>query len=228
MEVALRVRNFNACFAQLLRNGEIQIAPEPARPITHFLAPHHQFKVDRAFAESLQKYRWLRLGQHVRIFSRYFHQGIPYFLQIAVIGDTDRNAKTHARIAISPVCHRRIDEPRVRHDHGDVVVGKNNGAARTNLLHLTGNTGYFHPITDCDRAFGQNDQAANEIAGDVLQSESNADTERTGKNGERPKMDAGIVQHDENANDQDDVADDLRDSVLQRPIQPAVYQEAVK
>jgi hypothetical protein len=41
-------------------------------------------------------------------------------------------------------------------------------------------------------------------------------------------MNAGIIQHDENANDQNDVADDLRNGVLQRPIQPAVYQEAVK
>ena len=61
-----------------------------------------------------------------------------------------------------------------------------------------------------------------------MQSESNAYADRAGKNGERAEMNAGIVEHDENASDQDDVADDLRDSVLQRPIQPAVYQEAVK
>src|SRR5438105_14746130 len=170
MEVAPRAWNFDARFAQLLRNGEIQIAPESARPITHFLDPHHQFKVDRAFAERLQKYRWLRLGQHVRIFSRYFHQGISYFLQIAAIGDTNRNAKTDARIAISPVCHRRIDELRVRHDHSDAVAAQNNGATRTNLLHLTGDTGYLYPIADRNRTLRQNDQAANEIAGDVLQS----------------------------------------------------------
>src|SRR4026207_762428 len=228
MEVALRVRNFDTRFAQLLRNGEIQIAPEPARPITHFLAPHHQFKVDRAFAERLQKYRWLRLGQNVRIFSRYFHQGISYFLQIAAIGDTNRNAKTDTRIAISPVCHRRIDKFRVRHDHGDVVVSKNNRAACTNLLHLTGDTGHLHPIADRDRALGQNDQTANEIAGDVLQSEANAYADRAGKNGEGAEMNTGVVQHDKNASDQDDVADDLRNSVLQRAIQPTVYEQGVK
>ena len=111
------------------------------------------------------------------------------------------------------------------------VVAEMEAEARTRDIPIVGDVrgaGYFHPIADRDRAFGQNDQAANEIAGDVLQSESNAYADRTGKNGERPKMNAGIVQHDENANDQDDVADDLRNSVLQRPIQPAVYQEAVK
>ena len=38
----------------------------------------------------------------------------------------------------------------------------------------------------------------------------------------------GVVQNYENANNEDDIADDLRDGVLQRPIQAAVYEEAVK
>src|SRR4029077_5375729 len=98
----------------------------------------------------------------------------------------------------------------------------------TNLLHLTGDTRHLYPIADCDRALRQNDQAADEIAGDVLQSEANAYADRAGKNGERAEMNTGIVQHHENANDQDDIANDLRDGVLQRAIQPAVYEEAVK
>jgi hypothetical protein len=133
------------------------------------------------------------------ILPRYFQQGIPYLLQIAAIGDTDWNAKADTRIAISPVCHWRIDKFRVRHDHGDVVVGTNNRAARTNLLHLTGDTGHLHPIADRDRALGQNDQAANEIAGDVLQSEANAYADRAGKNGEGAEVNTGVVQHDKNA-----------------------------
>ena len=96
------------------------------------------------------------------------------------------------------------------------------------MLHLTGDTGYLDPIADRDRALGQNDQTANEIAGDVLQSEANAYADCAGKNGEGAEMNTGVVQHDKNASDQDDVADDLRNSVLQRPIQPAVYQQGVK
>src|ERR1051326_1842467 len=41
-------------------------------------------------------------------------------------------------------------------------------------------------------------------------------------------MDAGILQHDKDADDQDEIADDLRDRVLKRPVEPAVNQEAVK
>ena len=117
------------------------------------------------------------------ILARYFQKGIPHFLQIAAIGDTDWNAKPDSRVAISPVRHWRIDEFRVRHDHGDVVVGTNDRAARANLLHLTCDTGDLHPIADSDRSFCQNDEAANEIAGDILQSEANAYANRAGKNG---------------------------------------------
>ncbi len=108
----------------------------------------------------------------------------------------------------------------VRHDHGDVVVSKNDGAARANLLHLTGDTRDLHPIADGDRSFGQNDQAADEIAGDILQSEAKAYADRAGKNGQGAEVDTGVVQDDENANNQDDVADDLRDGVLDERSSP--------
>ena len=45
------------------------------------------------------------------------------FVHVAAVGDAHWDAETHARIAVSPVSHRRIDELRVRHDHGDVIVG---------------------------------------------------------------------------------------------------------
>src|SRR5438874_389552 len=100
--------------------------------------------------------------------------------------------------------------------------------SRNSVRSGTGDTGHLYSIADRDRTFRQDDQAANEIAGDVLQSEANPYADRAGENGERPQMNPGIVQHDENANDQDDVADDLRDGILQRAIQPAVYEESVK
>ena len=41
-------------------------------------------------------------------------------------------------------------------------------------------------------------------------------------------MNAGVVQNNKNANNEDDIADDLGDGVLQRPIQAAVNEEAIK
>jgi hypothetical protein len=96
------------------------------------------------------------------------------------------------------------------------------------LLHLTCDTRDLHTIANSDRSFCQNDEAADKIAGDILQPEADADTNRAGKNGQGGKVDAGVVQDDENADNKDDITDDLRDGVLQRPIQAAVYEEPVK
>ena len=77
------------------------------------------------------------------------------------------------------------------------------------MLHLTSDAGYFDPIPNCDWSFRQDDEAADEITGDVLQSKANAHADRTGKNRQRAKMNSSIVQNDENAGDQNDIADDL-------------------
>src|SRR5205807_1790386 len=106
--------------------------------------------------------------------------------------------------------------------------GQNDGASRTNLLHLTGHAGDLDAIADGDRSFGQNNQAADEIARDVLQSKSDADTDGAGENGQRAEMNAGVFQDNENSDHEHDVARDLGDGVLQRAIESAVGQEPVK
>src|SRR5438067_10767307 len=130
---------------------------------------------------------------------------------MAAIRETGRNAITRSRITRGPVCYWRLNELRVRHDHGDVVVGQNDSAARANLLHLPGDSGHLYSIADRDRPFRQNDEAANEIAGNVLQSEANPDADCTGENGQCAEMDTRVIQHNEKANNQDNIADDLRD-----------------
>src|SRR5205807_10227373 len=63
---------------------------------------------------------------------------------------------------------------------------------------------------------------------DILQSEADPDADRAGENGERAEMNAGVLEDDEDADDENEVADDLGDCVLQRAIQPALDQDAVE
>src|SRR5213075_3527890 len=104
----------------------------------------------------------------------------------------------HPRIAISPVRYRRVDEFRVWDNHRDVVVRANHRAASANLLHLAGNAGDFDAVTDSDWSFGQNHQAADEIAGDILQPKPDPYANRSRENGQCAKMNTGIFQNDEN------------------------------
>src|SRR5882672_7178562 len=155
VEIALWIWNFDAGFAQMFVDQEIQIALEPPRPVTHFLTPDHQLEVDRAVAEFVEKNARLRIGQRGRMFARGGNQCLAHFVDVAAISDADGNPKPHPRIAVSPVRHRRIDELRIWDDHGDVVVGHDHRAPRANMLDLAGDARDLDAIAYCDWPFGQ-------------------------------------------------------------------------
>jgi len=153
---------------------------------------------------------------------------LTHFVHITAVSYPHRKAKAHSPVGISPVRYRRIDEFRVWHNHTDVVVGANDCTAGANLLHLTGDPRYFDAISDRDGSFGQDHQATDEIARDILQTEADPYTDRACKNSQRAEMNAGIFQNNQNANYQHDVADDLGDGVLQRAIKSALGKESVE
>src|SRR5216684_2903500 len=227
-EIALWIWNFDVGFAQMFVDQEIQIALEPPRPITHFHAPDHELEVDRAVAELVEKNARLRIGERGGMFARGGNQRIAHFVDVAAICDPDWNPKAHPRIAVGPVRHRRINEFRVRDDHGDVVVSHDHRATRANMLHLASDARYLHAVAHRDRPLRQNHETADKIARDILQAKADADADRARKNRQRPEMNAGIIENNKNADDENDVADDLRDRVLQRTIEPALGQETIK
>ena len=196
--------------------------------MTHLTAPDDELEVDGVFAKLLQEHARGRIVQDVRIALAGGNQRFAHFVYVAPVGDTHRNAKPHPRIAVGPVRHGRVDEFRVRHDHRDVVVRANDRAARANQFHLARQARDFDAIPDRDRSFRQNDEPADEIARDILQPKSDPDADRAREHRQRAEMNAGVLEHDEDADDQDEVADDLRDRVLQGPVQPAVDEEAVE
>jgi hypothetical protein len=69
---------------------------------------------------------------------------------------------------------------------------------------------------------------ADEITRNILQSEAYPHANRAGKNGQRFEVNAGVLQDNENADDEDNIRSDLRNCVLQRAIETAVNEEAIK
>src|SRR5205823_7005845 len=155
-------------------------------------------------------------------------QRLAYFGDIAAVGDADRYAKPHPRIAISPVGYRRVDKFRVWHNHRDVVVRANDRAASANLLHLTRNTRDFDAVTDGDWSFGQNYQTTDKITGDILQAKADAHANRARENRQRAQVNAGILQDNQNANYQHDIANDLGNGVLEGTIQSAIDEKPIE
>ena len=61
-----------------------------------------------------------------------------------------------------------------------------------------------------------------------MQTETNAHPDCARENRQRSEVDAGIIQNDENPDDEHDVTDDLRDGVLQGPVDATFGQEPVE
>jgi hypothetical protein len=228
VEIALREGDFDSGLAQFLFNCEIKIAPKTAWPITFFAAPHHQLEFECVLAEFFQENRGRRVLQCVRIFAASSEKRLANLVDVAAVSDPHRNSKTYARVAIGPVGDGRIYEFRVGHNHGDVVVRQDDSAARANLLDLTGHACDFDPIANGNWSLRQNDQAADKIAGNILQAKSHAHAHSPGENGQRAEMNAGVFENDENADDEHDIADDLGNGVLQRAIKPAIDEETIE
>src|SRR6476620_462967 len=156
------------------------------------------------------------------------HQRIAHFVYVAAISHAYRKTKPHTGVAILPVSYRRIYEFRVRHNDGYIVVSHNHRTPRADLPNCAQDACYFDAISNRDRPLRQYDQAADEITGDILQAKSDTDANCTSKNRQCGKMDASVLQNKENANHQHDVADDLGDGVLQRPIESALRKQPVE
>src|SRR5437762_13128670 len=158
MEIALRIWNFNSSFAEMLFDQKIQLAFESPWLVTHFIAPDDRFKINRAVAEFFEIGIWRGIVQRGRMLARRSDECLTYFIHVAAISYSNWHPKTHPRIAVCPVCDRRIDELLIRHDHGNAVIGHDERASCPNLLHLAGDACDFNAITDRDRSLGKNKQ----------------------------------------------------------------------
>src|SRR2546421_1378520 len=118
VQVALRKWNLDAGFAQFFFDGEIEIAFEPARAMAHLAAPDDQLEIDRAFSEFVQEHARRRIFQDVGITPAGGDERFADFVDVAAVSYPDRNPEPDPRIAVGPVRHGRIDELRVRHNHG--------------------------------------------------------------------------------------------------------------
>ena len=89
------------------------------------------------------------------------------------------------------------------------------------MLHLASDPRDFNAVANGDWPLSQNHETADKVACDILQTETDAHADRAGENRQRSEMNAGIIENNKNADDEDDVADDLRNRVLQRTIESA-------
>src|SRR5207237_10383852 len=160
-----------------------------------------------------------RIFQRVRTFHAGRDQKLTHLFHIASVSYTDRNPKAHPGIAVGPVSYRRVDKLRVGNNGGDVVVRDYDRAARADLLHLADDARDFHAVANRDRTLRQDDETADEIARNILQTKTDTHAHGPSENRQRSEMDARVLENNKNADDEDQIADDLRDRKLQRAVE---------
>src|SRR5258705_13355842 len=110
MQVALGTWDLDAGSGEVLVDQVVQVASEPARPVTHFAAPGNELEIDGAIAKFLQKRGRLRIVHRGWVLARGGDQRLTNFVHIAAISHPNRKTKAHTRIAVLPVGYRRIHD----------------------------------------------------------------------------------------------------------------------
>jgi len=227
MNVALRKRNLDPVLPERLFNRKIQITPKGPGPKRHFLRPHPQLKVQGAVAEAVEVHLGLGIFQGVGMAAGDLQEQGGDFVDIAAIRDADGDAEAHLGIAVAPVHHGVGDELGVGDDDGDVVVGDHGGAAGADLAHGAGHLAHFHAVADLNGPLEKEDDAADEVFRDVLEPETESDADGAREDRQGGEVDPGVLHRNDSTDDEDHVADDLGDGVLQGAVQAAVGEEAI-
>src|ERR1051325_1573298 len=225
MDVALRERNFYVVLPQFAFDGIIEFAAETARGHRHLGGPERELEVQRAVTEAGKEKFGFGILQGLGMRIGNFDEQAAQVLDVRAVGNSHGDAKAHARVAVTPVGDAVGDEIGVGHDDGDVVVGDNGGAAQADLAHLAGDAAHFDAVADGDGSLGENNQAADKIADDVLEAEAQTNANRAGKDGQRTQIHAHGLKTDIEAKRKQEVTDDAGKRELEGGVQMGAPQE---
>ena len=203
MQVPLGKRHHDAVFAELLDNDKVEGTDEQTFFLYKRITPDPQFEKKGAVAELHETHPWAGVFQDVGVFFRGFQEQFLHQLHIAVVRDADRDFEAHHFSGVAPVYDILRYEARVGDNYGDIVVCYDCCAAPLDLDHISLYVAHFDTVTDLDGTFEKDDQAADEIAGDVLQSEADPYADRAGQYVQGGQVDTGRLQNDDESNGYD-------------------------
>ena len=108
---------------------------------------------------------------------------VAHFVEVAFVSDVDRDDDASDAIVVDPVLDDAADEVRVGHDQAAAVEGLDLGRAGVDRANEPLIRSHHHPVADADGALPQQDEAGDEIVGDRLQAEADADRQARRRSG---------------------------------------------
>lgn len=225
MEIALWEGNLNSILLKDPADHEIELAPEHPRRGDELTCPDTQGEVQRALTEFFKQHIGFWLPQDSRMGFSDFQKQSPDRFGIGAVGHADGNREPDVSIRIAPVNDTAGDEIRVRHDDRDVVVGHHRRRTRRDFDDVTMDLSDFDSIADFDRTLKEQDNAADQVVGNVLKPEPDSNSECAGKNRQRAEINAGRLQDNDKPDGDNDVPDEGTDRVSDPDVYAAVRKE---
>src|SRR5580692_12547245 len=168
--------------------------------------PEAQFEFDAAVAEMHEARYRQRVAQDPPLAPARSQQDLKGDFRIVAVAHADRQLEADAGIGIAPVDDGIRDQLLIGHQHLDAVAIAHHDIAAAQFLNpaeiLRAGARLTRQADDVprlDRSIHQENETADEIGGDRLQAETQAEADRAGEHGERGKIDAGGVKAHQNA-----------------------------
>src|SRR5438477_7292873 len=128
-------------------------------------------------------------------------------MEIAAVLGGDSDAHLPRAAAVLPVLDRLGDQLLIRDDRGNVVDRQHGRGSSADFDHAAFDAADLDPVAELTRTLEHHDQAADEIAYDVLEPEAHADADCPGDDIERRQIDPRGLHDHQKADDERRIAD---------------------
>ena len=130
---------------------------------------------------------------------------------------------------MAPVDHVEGGKAGIRNDEVDVVVCTHRGGAGSNVHHVTVHFSDLDAIPDLDRPFEENEYSADEVVGNVLQTEADSYTHSARHQAQHGQIDlGGALEQDQEPHDDDQVLGGGRDRVADAQVHGGLVEDVVE
>jgi hypothetical protein len=147
--------------------------------------------------------------------------------RVRCVRHVKRNQVGRQRTWPAPVHYAFRDKLGVGYDDGHVLVGDEGRRAGRDLCDFPNASRDLDAVSYPDRALKQQDEAAEEVARDVLQTEPEPHPDGADEHVQRREVDTGCLKDDEGAQTDDDVSKDGSDGFTYTDLEAAARQHMV-
>ena len=137
----------------------------------------------------------------------YFLENVAYRVDVGTIGHTDLQANAAVRIPKHPVRHSSGHQFRVRHQHVLVIERLDLGCSNADLPDEAFDVADRNEVAGPNRSFEQQNESGHKVVGDLLQAETDTQSECAGNDREAAEIDTGLRQPDQEGDDEGNIAE---------------------